>query len=350
MTKNEKDLSEAMQRNPRLVQLFRGEPIESWHHGAVAVADGRGKLLMSLGDIDARVFPRSTAKLLQAIPSIETGAVDRMGFGVDELAVSCASHTGTRRHVELVSAMLAKAGLSTADLACGPHPPGDVASQAELAAAGEKPTRLRNACSGKHAAMLATAVTMGEPVAHYEDRGHPVQQRVAAVLGEFLGRDFDAHLCGIDGCSVPTWSVPLGAFAQGMARFVSGEGLSQQRATACRRILLACMTRPELVSGPDQFCSQVTTRTQGDVFMKMGVEGIYLAIIASKAIAVAVKIDDGADRAAQAVMATIIGQLVLGDEDALANLYPRRQINWAGTEVGALLPTEALRNAVAHIV
>ena len=154
-------------RNPILIELTRGALVESAHAGVVAVARADGSLVAAVGDAAAPVFPRSAIKPLQALPFLETGAVERFGLGPAEIAVACASHSGTPRHVGVVEGLLAKAGLTPAALGCGVHEPFDAAVARDMVRRGERPTSLHHNCSGKHAAMLATAAHLGEPTDGY---------------------------------------------------------------------------------------------------------------------------------------------------------------------------------------
>src|SRR5579862_6074320 len=146
--------------NPILVEVLRGSLVESRHRGAVAVADADGGTLLALGDVTTPIFPRSAVKALQALPLVETGAADAFGFGDEELALACASHSGEPGHVTGVTRMLAKAGLDATALRCGAHWPMAQPATAALARSGE-PTALHNNCSGKHAGFICDACAIG---------------------------------------------------------------------------------------------------------------------------------------------------------------------------------------------
>ncbi len=189
---------------PVLVELVRGDLVESRHRGAFAVVDAAGKMVASAGDIERPVYARSAVKPLQALPLVESGAADRFGLGVEELALACASHAGTPLHVAKVASFLARAGLAAADLECGGHLPTDLASAQALIRAGEAPSPLHNNCSGKHAGFLATARHLGEAIRGYIEFDHPVQQRVLAAMGGMTGLDLTRAPRGRDGCGIPT--------------------------------------------------------------------------------------------------------------------------------------------------
>src|SRR5271169_479988 len=131
--------------NPILVEVLRGVLVESRHRGAVAVADADGGAVLAIGDVTTPIFPRSAVKALQALPLLETGAANALGFGDEELALACASHSGEPGHVAGVTRMLAKAGLDVSALACGAHWPLSQPAMVALARSGE-PSALHNNC------------------------------------------------------------------------------------------------------------------------------------------------------------------------------------------------------------
>jgi L-asparaginase II len=309
------DTREPSVTNPILIELTRGALVESRHAGAVCVARADGTILASAGDIARPVFPRSAIKPLQAVPLLETGADARFGFGAPEIAIACGSHSGTPRHVEVVAGMLARARLTPADLGCGTHEPMDAASARDLVRAGASPSSLHHNCSGKHAGMLATAVHRGEPVAHYWRPDHPVQVRIARVLEEMTGSRLGADVCGIDGCSVPNWAIPLAALAAAFA-------------------------------GPGRLDTLLMQRLPGRVLVKAGAEGVYAGALVEQGLGFALKIDDGAKRAAE----TVAVQLTARFHPEASDVGPAPTLrNWRGLEVGRMRPSSALAEMLRRL-
>jgi L-asparaginase II len=326
-------------QNPVLIELTRGRLGESTHSGAVAVVSLDGDVVAGVGDTARPVFPRSAIKPLQAFPFLETGAVDRFGFGEAEIAIACASHTGTSRHTKLVAAMLQRAGLSAEALGCGTHEPTHPATQRALIRSGAHASPLHHNCSGKHAAMLATAVHKAEPTEGYWRPDHPVQQRIRRALEDMTGATLGADVCGIDGCSVPNWAIPLAGLAHAFARLGSGAGLAAQHAATATRITGACWAHPDLVAGPDALVTEVMLRLRGQVLVKSGAEGVYCGALPEHALGFALKIDDGAKRASEVALAAILRYLEVLDDadwDALAEFTNPRILNRAGREVGEI--------------
>ena len=328
--------------NPVLVHVTRGGIVESRHRGAFAVADAGGGLAVALGDIASPIFPRSAIKAFQALAMVELAA-DRFGFTEAEIALACASHSGEPEHVRVARAMLAKLGLSEADLECGTHWPYDAEAQHAIAAGGERPGAIHNNCSGKHAGMLALALTLGAGTKGYTDVSHPVQRTIAATLHALCGIDPDAQPCGTDGCSVPTWAMPLEAWARGFARFASGAGLPPERRRAAGRIMAAVRSHPFMVAGSERFCTRLMQAVPR-AFVKTGAEGVFCGAVPHAGFGLAVKCDDGAGRAAEAIMAALLAHLPVWTPDEEARLRSFAAVpltNRAGLEVGELRALES---------
>jgi L-asparaginase II len=331
--------------NPVLVEVVRGSLLESEHRGGVAVIDADGNAVLRWGDVARPVFPRSAVKPLQALPLVETGAADRFGFGDEELAVASASHAGEPAHVALVERMLARAGLDAAALVCGAHPPSHASSAQALARSGREPSALHNNCSGKHAGFLCVARAMGADPAGYADPAHPVQRAVKAAIEGIAGVTLEDRSRAIDGCSVPTWALPLEKLAHGFARFGTGRGLAPRRAKAAARIRAAGAAKPYLVAGTGRFCTRVMAHFGGRVLVKGGAEGVLCGALPEAGLGIAVKCDDGAARAAEVVMAALISRLLAlddADRGALAPLVRPVLRNWNGVDVGVLRPSDLL--------
>ncbi|MFQ5935455.1 MAG: asparaginase [Acidiferrobacterales bacterium] len=326
--------------NPVLVDALRGDMIESCHRGAAAVADVNGKLVAAWGDVEQPVFSRSAIKPVQALPLIESGAADRFGLNDEEIALACASHGAEPAHVERLTRWLVRIGVNESDLECGPHLPLNEQASADLLRSGQQPSPLHNNCSGKHAGFLTTAVHLGEPVRGYIRAEHPVQQRARRVLEEMSGADLTDAPAGIDGCGVPVVGLSLRATARAMALLACPEKLAPARAAAAARVLRAMTRQPFMVAGSGRFCTDVM-RTGAAVAVKIGAEGAFTAALPGRCLGVALKIDDGAGRAASVAMGAILqalGVLRRGVHEALASHLRPRVRNHAGVVVGSLRP------------
>jgi L-asparaginase II len=345
--------------NPSLVEATRGGIVESAHRGALAVVDARGASVHALGDTSRPVFARSAVKVLQALPLVTSGAADALALDDDELALACASHNGQAQHVATAAGMLAKAGLDEAALECGAHWPQHEVAQRELAASGRPLSALHNNCSGKHAGFLCVGCLMSraqgrdprEFVRGYVRAEHPVMREVTAALQAATGADLSQAPVGTDGCSIPTYGIPLTQLALAFARVATGVGLTADRANAAARLRAAVAKAPFYVAGSGRFDTKVMQRLGERVFCKVGAEGVFCAALPEQGLGVAIKIDDGNNaRAAEVVMAAAIEALVRLDDDERAFMRALSEVtlkNWNGIEVGALRATAGLRAAFA---
>lgn len=327
--------------NPVLVEVTRGDGVESRHRGAVAVLDARGTVIAEWGDTGRLIYPRSAIKPLQALALLESGAAEAFGVGDEELALACASHNGEARHVALARAWLARIGLSESDLECGAHPPMGKPADEALLRAGTDPGTCHNNCSGKHVGMLTTARHLGLRCAGYIDAGHPVQVAIREILSELSECRLSAAPAGTDGCGIPTYAMKLRDVAYAMARFAEPGGLSSPRREAAGRIQAAMAAHPYLVAGSGRFCSAVIEATGGAVLVKTGAEGVFAGAVPGRGLGFALKIDDGTRRASEVAMAAVLSYLSILDDEAMARLSgfirPRLK-NWRGREVGWVRP------------
>ena len=320
--------------NPVLAQVTRGQTVESVHLGAFCVLGPGGRVLASLGDIQSPIFPRSAIKAFQVLPLLESGAADRYGFTDEEIALCISSHNGEPDHVRVARSMMAKAGVREADYECGSHWPYDMPALHDMITKGETPHDVHNNCSGKHAGMLAFA--SGADVKGYVGINHPVQQAVAKAMGEICEIDLKSQAWGIDGCSVPTWAIPLQNMARGFQRLASGENLSDTRKAACQRIIRAARAHPFMVAGTQRFCTDLM-KAVPRAFVKTGAEGVFCGAVAHAGIGIAVKCDDGAHRASETAMAAVLLALDVWTPEERAALqgFTRQPItSRKGVEVG----------------
>lgn len=325
--------------NPVLVEITRGNSVESVHRGAFAVFDGDGACVASAGDSEAPVYPRSAVKVIQALPLVESGAADAFGFGDRELALACASHSAEPDHLKTALGMLSAAGLGEDAYECGPHWPYDQHVLIAMVRAGREPTRVCNNCSGKHAGFLCTAVHEGIATKGYVGRDHEVQKRVHEAMEAVTGATHGEANCGTDGCSIPTYAIPLKDLARGFARMATGAGLGATRAAAAKRLMAACMEEPFFVAGTKRADTEMMRAAPGRIFVKTGAEGVYCGTLPERGLGFALKCDDGASRASEAICAAILSAyLDKGDaaRPALRKWSARTLKNWAGTEVGAI--------------
>ena len=335
--------------SPILVEVWRGNLVESRHRAIAAVIDAEGRVVKAWGDIETPIYGRSAIKPLLAIPLLESGAADKFNLGECEIALACASHNGEPGHVTAVNDWLARIGLTADHLECGAHYPYHEPSLHEMIRAGQTPTRAHNNCSGKHAGFLATAVHLGEKPAGYIRYEHSVQQRLLGILEQMSGRDLSAVPRGIDGCGIPTIAFPVGHHALAMAKMADPKDLSPARAAACGRILTAMSREPWYVAGTGRFCTDVMKVTGTKAAIKTGAEGVYMGALPELGLGLCIKVEDGNGRGAEVVMGQLLRHFGVIDraqaEQLRQSLQPTLK-NWAGDVTGGIKPA-ALLNETA---
>ena len=340
----------AMDANPVLIEVTRGPAVESRHRGAFVVVDASGKIVWAAGDAQMAVYPRSATKPLQALPLIETGAAGRFNLAESELALACASHKGEPRHVAAVEAWLARIGLDASCLECGVQAPRTAEAAEKAIRDGTRLTAAYHNCSGKHTGFLTTCVACGDPIRGYIEPSHPAQKRVTQALAGMTGCDLSRVPLGRDGCGIPVYCMPLHSLALGMARLADPSGLPEGRAEAARRLLNAMAAEPFFVNGTGGFTTEAMLAAPRTVRVKNGAEGVYTAALPTLGLGVALKIDDGAMRAAECTMAHILRELgcfSAGQEAQLAPFLNTPIMTNAGREAGTIRPTSAIRRVLS---
>lgn len=315
-----------------MAELWRGGRLESQHLGHAAIADASGAVIEAWGDPETIIFPRSSCKMIQALPLLESGAAEASGLTDRQLALACASHSGAAIHTEAVARWLADLGLSEADLRCGAHWPRDIPARNALVRAHEEPCQLHNNCSGKHAGFLTLAKHL-EAGPEYIEPDHPVQRAVKAAFEEVTGEASPGH--GIDGCSAPNFATSLAGLARAMARFAAADG-TDARGRAMVRLRGAMARHPELVAGEGRACTELMRAMEGRAAIKTGAEGVFVAILPERRLGIAVKIVDGGTRAAELAIAALLVRLGVLDHDhpATRKRLDAVQLSWRGLEAG----------------
>jgi len=306
--------------NPVLVNSWRGDVIENRHRGAIAVCDPKGRLIHSWGDVDALVYPRSSVKLLQALPLVESGAADHFNLDAAELALACSSHSAEPVHTEAVKHWLSRIELDEEALECGPHAPLHEATAQALLRQQREPGRIHNNCSGKHTGMLTTSRYLGEETRGYIEREHPAQQRWFDALGEMAGTDLRGLPWNCDGCGIPVIAMPLSAIATAFARVAVPDDLAPGRADAVNRLATAIAANPFMLAGSGRLGSKIIELSGRRTLVKSGADGVYVAALQQQGLGVALKIDDGNGQAAEVAILSILHHLGGLHADELAQL------------------------------
>lgn len=324
-----------------LTEIWRGPLAESAHSGHAVICDAGGDIVVAWGDPRAVVLPRSSAKMIQALPLIESGAAEAHGLSTEHLALACASHNGAEIHTSRVSAWLDALGLAEPDLRCGPQEPDDLTARDALIRAHERPCQVHNNCSGKHAGFLTLAAHLGAGP-EYVEPDHPVQRACLAAFEEVTGETSPGF--GIDGCSAPNFATSLHGMARAMARYATAREGADARQTAMVRLWQAMRAHPDLVAGEGRACTELMRACTEPVALKTGAEGFFVAILPERGMGIALKVADGATRAAECTVAALLVRLgALEAEHPSTRRFLNAPLrNRRGLEVGAIRPVAGL--------
>lgn len=324
-----------------MTEVWRGSLLESLHLGHAVICDGTGQIVRSWGNPDAVIYPRSSCKMIQALPLITSGAADKYGLTNAHLALACASHNGAAIHTDQVGAWLGQLDLTDKDFRCGPQMPADENAMHGLICNRGKPCQVHNNCSGKHAGFLTLAAHMGTGP-EYVDIDHPVQQAALAAFEDTTGLDSPTY--GIDGCSAPNFATTVHGLARAMAFFATAREREDRQSVAAATLTTAMGRHPDLVAGEGRACTELMRAMQGRVAIKTGAEGVFVAIIPEKQMGVALKIADGTTRAAECTIAAILVDLGVLDADhpATKNFMNAAVLNRRGIDTGSIKPAAGL--------
>ena len=314
-----------------LAQIWRGDFLESSHRGHAVVSTFEGEIVDAWGNPEHVILPRSSCKILQALPLVTSGAADAFGLTSRQLALSCASHQGAKIHSNLVLSWLKDLGKTDDDFRCGTQWPRDIAASNDLVKTDQTACRYHNNCSGKHCGFLTLSKHLGAgPDYHLVD--HPVQQAVRTAFEDITGETSPGY--GIDGCSAPNWACTMAGLARAMARCAGEE--SDTMGSAAARLRDAMMAHPELVAGETRACTELMRAAPG-VALKTGAEAVFIAIIPGLKLGISVKIEDGGTRASEAVIASLLIRLGVLDAAHPASLKRLGPIhNWDGLQTGRI--------------
>lgn len=324
-----------------MTEVWRGALLESLHLGHAVICDAQGGILRAWGDPRAVIYPRSSCKMIQALPLLTSGAADKYGLGSEHLALACASHNGAAIHTDRVRAWMGQLGLDDDALRCGPQVPDDEAARNALIRAFEAPCQVHNNCSGKHAGFLTLTRHMGAGP-DYVEIDHPVQQAALAAFEEVTDETSMGY--GIDGCSAPNFACTLQGLARAMAWFASAQDRGDRGSAAASRLVAAMIRHPELVAGEGRACTELMRAMDGRAAIKTGAEGVFVAILPERRLGVAVKIADGATRASECVIAAILVSLGVLDAEhpATRKRMNAPLLNRRGIDTGSVRPAAGL--------
>ena len=324
-----------------ICEVWRGPFLESLHLGHAVITDDTGQVIQAHGDPDVLIFPRSSAKMLQALPLVTSGAADAKGLSEMRLALSCASHSGAPLHIEAVDSWLSDLGLGEGDLRCGTEPSRDKELRHQMIRDSQAPCQIHHNCSGKHTGFLTLNQHLGGG-SEYVDPDHPVQRACREAFEDVTGMTSPGF--GIDGCSAPNFATSLQALARAMSFFATAHGRNDTQSRAAARLAAAMRAWPEHVAGKGRACTLLMRAAKEPLVVKTGAEGVFIAILPGRGMGIALKASDGATRASECAIAALL--VSLGVVDAahpdVARFMTPKLHNGRGMEVGYLRPAPSL--------
>lgn len=317
-------------------EIWRGPFLESVHSGHAVICDETGQIIDAWGDPDATVLPRSSSKMLQALPLVRSGAADAFGLTTKQLALACSSHQGAQIHLDGVGAWMQQLGLTDDAFKCGPEESRDRTIKEAQIRAHEAPCRIHNNCSGKHAGFL-TLTNHLNAGPDYTTPDHPVQRACLEAFEQVTQQTSPGY--GIDGCSAPNYAATLHGIARAMAHFAAApDGSAESRLHQAMRL------HPELVAGEGRACTELMRAANGKAALKTGAEGFFIAILPELKIGIALKAACGTTRAAEAAITALLVRLGIleATHPAVLKRINAPIKNWDGLVTGTLKPAAGL--------
>ena len=306
--------------NPILVEVHRGDVLESFHRGVICIIGPDNQVVYSQGDVQQLCYPRSALKFFQQIPLLSSGAVEHFQFTQKEIAIMCGSHNGELQHVETVQSILKKIGLDESALLCGPQMPTLKEDQVQMIKQDLPPKRIHNNCSGKHAGFLAYCIYRGWPIDNYIDPNHALHQEILDIVSAFHAYPKAAIKTGIDGCSAPIFAFPVINQAIAYKQLIAPEAFSVEIQKACQIMFDAVNAYPEMIAGEKRYCTDLMRQSKGQLIGKTGADGVYALAIKPLQYGICIKVDDGKMGPQYNVAQAIVEQLNLLAPEAIASL------------------------------
>lgn len=324
-----------------LTNVTRGNTTESHHRGWIAVCDKNGNLINGTHHKFPSFFIRSSLKPIQALPFLFAGGMEKFNFTTKELASISSSHSGEEIHTENVSNILKAIKLTEKDLKCGIHIPYGKDIEKKLIKEDKQPTEIHCNCSGKHAGMLATCLINGWDIKDYFDYNHPLQKEIRRHMTVILGVNADNLRWGIDGCGVPTYSMPLEYLAILFSRMINPYVLPKEYHSHFEKLKEAFIQYPELIAGKDRVDTVIMNAAKGILISKIGGEAVIGVALLKEEKSFAIKIEDGANRPMIPVIVSVIEKLGIdiNNNEELKNLKITMIENNLNNVVGKVIPT-----------
>jgi len=316
-----------------MVEVTRSDFIESTHYGVAVLINSSGEVLKEWGNSNILIYPRSALKPIQTLNLYKDGVAEALNLSDNFIALTTASHHAENIHQKMINNWLKKMNLKEKHLSCGPSWPWNIKDQFKAHAKYKIKRKIFHNCSGKHCGHLEVCRYKNLPIKNYQNKDHPIQRDLIKLI-EDLSK-YKIKNIGVDGCALPNPLIPLKKFAFAMAQLADYKKLNDHSAIA-KRIFDSCVKFPEIAGGSKSINSILTKLSKGKVFFKNGAEGVFVAIIPELKSALAVKIIDGASRAAEVAIAGLISELKIINSDQIEKIKKRFVKNSIGEIIGTM--------------
>ena len=303
-----------------MVEVTRSNEVESVHYGTAVLINSSGEVLKEWGNSDLLTYPRSALKPIQSLNLYKDGVAEGLKLTDEYIALTTASHHAEDLHQKMITEWLQKINIGEDKLCCGADWPWNMDDKFKANLKYKKKRRIFHNCSGKHCGHLAVSKYKDLPIENYNQNNHPIQKDLINLIENLS--NFKIKNIGIDGCTLPNPLIPLKKFALAAAKIVDYKSLNEASDIA-KRIFDSCVKFPEITGGSKSVNCALTKLSKGKAFFKNGAEGVFVAIIPEQRSALAVKITDGAARAAEVAIAGLISELKIIDEDQIEKFKKR---------------------------
>ncbi len=319
--------------------FIRANTVESSHKYKILVKNLNGKTIISSKNENDFVYPRSSIKIFQAIPFMESNPVKHFKLNSKQLALACSSHRGEYFHIKELESWKKKIGIVNSDLQCGIHYPLNSKSSERLFRLNKYANQIHNNCSGKHLAMLTTCIISNYIKNKYLDFYHPHQLRIRKVFEKFSNKQIVKKNFGIDGCSAPQYSFKIKDIVKMVSNLNKSYNDNFHFSNEVKLLVNSIICNPRFIGGSDSLDSRIMEITKKNIFCKGGAEGVFLFTELKKGLSGIVKVIDGNDRAIPYIVYSLFKKLKIMNENqlrALKKIYSFKLNNHANINIGAI--------------
>ena len=322
-----------------IINFSRSNLIESSHKIKILVVDLKGKILLSSGNNNDLIYPRSSIKIFQAIPFIRSQAVKYYKLNSKQIALASSSHRGESYHIKELQSWIKKIKINKYNLKCGIHNPLNLRASEKLFRENKKSNQLHNNCAGKHLAMITSCKMNKYNIHEYLDFHHPHQKEIRKIFEKFSNKKITKKNYGVDGCSAPQYSFKILDIANMLINLIKSYNQKFDYSDEVKQIIKSVISNPYYIGGTDSLDSRIMTISNKNIFCKGGAEGVLLFADLKKGISGVIKVVDGNERAIPAVTYNIFKKFKIMNVKELnyfKKFYNFKLINHAKIIVGSI--------------